>query len=50
MLASGVHQGRCRVTMGNLADRVGPKKRFVREAGSLQQRLLSDPGDVSVSC
>lgn len=35
--------------MGNLADRVGPKKRFVREAGSLQQHLLSDSGDVSLS-
>lgn len=34
--------------MGNLADRVGPKKRFVREASSLQQHLLSDSGDVSV--
>ncbi|XP_033502182.1 regulator of G-protein signaling 3a isoform X5 [Epinephelus lanceolatus] len=31
--------------MGNLADRVGPKKRFVREASSLQKHLLSDSGD-----
>lgn len=35
------------VVMGNLADRVGPKKRFVREANSLQKHLLSDSGDVS---
>lgn len=34
--------------MGNLADRVGPKKRFVREASSLQQHLLSDNGEVSL--
>ncbi|XP_075899714.1 regulator of G-protein signaling 3a isoform X2 [Nelusetta ayraudi] len=31
--------------MGNLADRVGPKRRFVRVSGSLQQHLLSEPGD-----
>uniref|UniRef100_A0A1A8PIZ8 Regulator of G-protein signaling 3 n=1 Tax=Nothobranchius rachovii TaxID=451742 RepID=A0A1A8PIZ8_9TELE len=31
--------------MGNLADRVGPKRRFVRDASSLQQHLLSDNGD-----
>ncbi|XP_047228332.1 regulator of G-protein signaling 3a isoform X4 [Girardinichthys multiradiatus] len=31
--------------MGNLADRVGPKRRFVREANSLQRHLLSDSGD-----
>lgn len=37
------------VIMGNLADRVGPKKRFIREANSLQQHLLSDNGDVSVT-
>lgn len=47
LLSSGLHQGPYRVIMGNLADRVGPKKRFVREAGSLQQHLLSDSGDVS---
>lgn len=35
--------------MGNLFDRVGPKKRFTREAGSLQQHLLSDDGDVSAT-
>lgn len=35
--------------MGNLADRVGPKKRFVREASSLQKHLLSDSGDVSAA-
>lgn len=35
--------------MGNLADRVGPKKRFVREASSLQRHLLSDSGDVSAT-
>ncbi|XP_008422591.1 regulator of G-protein signaling 3a isoform X4 [Poecilia reticulata] len=31
--------------MGNLADRVGPKRRFVRETSSLQRHLLSDSGD-----
>ncbi|TWW66667.1 hypothetical protein D4764_20G0006990 [Takifugu flavidus] len=31
--------------MGNLADRVGPKKRLAREGGSLQQHLLADTGD-----
>lgn len=34
--------------MGNLADRVGLKRRFVREASSLQQHLLSDSEDVSL--
>lgn len=43
----GVNQGHRRVVMGNLADRVGPKKRFIREANSLQKHLLSDSGDVS---
>ncbi|CAG12420.1 unnamed protein product [Tetraodon nigroviridis] len=35
--------------MGNLADRVGPKRRLGREAGSLQQHLLSDTGEVSAA-
>uniref|UniRef100_A0A1A8IVL2 Regulator of G-protein signaling 3 n=1 Tax=Nothobranchius kuhntae TaxID=321403 RepID=A0A1A8IVL2_NOTKU len=42
---SKVHLGHHRVVMGNLADRVGPKRRFVRDASSLQQHLLSDNGD-----
>lgn len=35
--------------MGNLAARVGPKRRLRREAGSLQQHLLSHTGDVSAA-
>ncbi|TKS84403.1 Regulator of G-protein signaling 3 [Collichthys lucidus] len=46
LLSSEVHQGHHRIIMGNLADRVGPKKRFVREASSLQKHLLSDSGDM----
>lgn len=49
LLSSEVHQGHHRIIMGNLADRVGPKKRFVREASSLQKHLLSDSGDVSAT-
>lgn len=49
LTTSGVHQGHHRVIMGNLADRVGPKKRFIREASSLQKHLLSDSGDVSAT-
>lgn len=48
LLSGEVHLGHLRVVMGNLADRVGLKRRFVREESSLQQHLLSDSGDVSL--
>lgn len=46
-LTSGERQRPYRGIMGNLADRVGTRKRLVRDTSSVQRLLLSNSTDVS---